>query len=113
MICARPYCENKEDRINGYCSCYCENVHELQVEAETLLAEKKIFQDETELLQQALEKVEQGEWRADGWEAYANLKAIAHLELRAHYARTLRGLLRPGGNPVVTETPKKGARAHE
>ena len=55
MICARPYCESKEDRINGYCSEYCQDLHELQVEAETLLAEKKALQAEVKRLREALQ----------------------------------------------------------
>ena len=70
MLCARPYCKNGEDRINGYCSGYCQDLHELQVEAEIHLTEVK-------RLRGALEKIARGEWRADGWEAYSNLKAIA------------------------------------
>ena len=32
MLCARPMCEEKESRINGYCSVYCQDVGELQKE---------------------------------------------------------------------------------
>ena len=34
MLCARPHCEEKEDRINGYCSIYCRDTHDLLLEAE-------------------------------------------------------------------------------
>jgi hypothetical protein len=57
MICARPYCENKEDRINGYCSEYCQDLHELQIEAETHLHDKQTLQAENERLREALTEI--------------------------------------------------------
>lgn len=35
MQCARPPCPEKEDRIDGYCSVYCRDVHELEAQLET------------------------------------------------------------------------------
>lgn len=32
MICARPGCGEAESRVNGYCSVYCEDTHELDIE---------------------------------------------------------------------------------
>lgn|GEM_PF-6265073 len=36
MKCGRPGCKEREDRIDGYCSCYCRDVHEATVEADCL-----------------------------------------------------------------------------
>lgn len=32
MLCSRPGCTDKENRIDGYCSVYCRDVHEEQIE---------------------------------------------------------------------------------
>ena len=50
MICARPYCGNEEDRINGYCSEYCQDLAELQIEAEIHLTAKRTLQTENDRL---------------------------------------------------------------
>lgn len=42
MKCTRPSCEEKEDRIHGYCSVYCKDIHELEIEIERLQAYKKV-----------------------------------------------------------------------
>lgn len=31
-FCSRPGCNTREKRINGYCSVYCEDVHEVEQE---------------------------------------------------------------------------------
>ena len=45
MLCARPACEEKENRINGYCSVYCEDVGELEKENTALKRELKYWKD--------------------------------------------------------------------
>ena len=37
--CGRPNCINTEYRIDGYCSVYCRDVHDLEVELKTAQAE--------------------------------------------------------------------------
>jgi len=34
MICARPRCTERENRIGGYCSTYCQDIHRLEIELE-------------------------------------------------------------------------------
>ena len=36
MQCNRPGCDCAENRIDGYCSCYCRDLHELEIENDKL-----------------------------------------------------------------------------
>lgn len=36
MYCERPACDHQEYRIDGYCSIYCRDIHELELEVESL-----------------------------------------------------------------------------
>lgn len=38
MECARPCCDEKENRVDGYCSEYCRDIHERERVIRDLLA---------------------------------------------------------------------------
>jgi hypothetical protein len=40
MQCARPGCSEAEDRIDGYCSVYCRDIHDLEQERERATEER-------------------------------------------------------------------------
>ena len=48
MLCARPICEEKENRINGYCTVYCEDIHFEHQRVAQLEAELNIYKQEIE-----------------------------------------------------------------
>jgi len=39
MKCGRPGCTEEENRIHGYCSLYCQDIHAEEIEVATLQAE--------------------------------------------------------------------------
>ena len=46
--CGRPHCKNTEYRIDGYCSMYCRDVHDLETQLTASRAEVERLRTELE-----------------------------------------------------------------
>ena len=57
MLCARLTCEEQEDRINGFCSVYCEDVDALQQIIDGLKLENADYHDANELYGKRITKL--------------------------------------------------------
>jgi len=62
-VCARPGCEERETRIHGYCSVYCEDVHAYQQDAEEARAALVKLAD---VIRRMLEGIKDGRVKVDG-----------------------------------------------